>query len=210
MDATAFANEKKKLESLRKQTQDLTEKEWQDGFARLAPFRLLSSSTLGRGATKSWLKANHYVSEKVQHGIPPTWTDVLAINALLLNKERGEIRTQEVFIGPHATCPAEHLKARLDEFNKTVLEKPHQDPLIQAALCQYILVSLHPFTDGNGRTAVLLADWILALHEYLPLSFDSKIDAMIADIGRRSSTAEQAVLKLHKNLQRSYQLLLGV
>lgn len=210
MDQSIFAEERERLQRLQKRTHLLTAKQWQDGFTRLAPFRLLSSSTLGRGSFQSWQKANIFVAEKVQQNLAPNWDDILTINALLLEKEVGEIRRQEVFLGPHATCPAELLPGRITEFRKNVLENTHEDPLIKAALCQYVLVSLHPFADANGRTAVLIADWILALHEYLPMSFSSKLDAMIADVRRPSATAEYAVLKLLMNLQRSYQLVLDI
>jgi len=34
------------------------------------------------------------------------------------------------------------------------------------------LVSIHPFEDGNGRTARLLADWLLQRSGLPPLGFD--------------------------------------
>ncbi len=42
------------------------------------------------------------------------------------------------------------------------------DPLTHAAMAHYKLVSIHPFIDGNGRTARLLMNLILMMSGYPP------------------------------------------
>lgn len=200
------------LETLSQKTELLSLEQWQEGMIRLAPYRLKSSGTLKKGDVESWQRANTYVAEKIQAGLAPTWDDVLKINAILLNQEFITIREEPIYLASREAFPVAELSSATDLFAAEILPvENHEYPLIAAALCQYWLVSLHPFTDANGRTAVLVADWILGLHGYLPLSFASKVDAIIAVLSdvRSSATPANAILKLLNNSQHSYNVVLG-
>lgn len=200
------------LEELRQKADTLSFEQWQEGMVRLAPYRLKSSGTLKRGHVESWQRANTYVAEKIQAGAKPTWDDLLKINALLQGQDAVTIREEAIYIGPREAFPVAQLSAAVGVFTSEILNiSNHENHFIAAALCQYWLVSLHPFTDANGRTAVLLADWILGLHGCLPLSFSTKLDAVIAVLSdeRESATPAGAILKLLNNIQHSYRLVLG-
>lgn len=200
------------VEELRQQTESLSLEQWQEGMARLAPYRLRSSGTLKSGDIESWQQANVFVSEKVRAGAVPTWEDILKINAILLGQESSVARNEAIYIGPREALPAAELSQAIETFKSNVLSRLGSEaPTTAAALCQFWLVSLHPFVDANGRTAVLVADWILALQGYLPMSFASKLDALVAVLsdGRASATATSAILKLLNNIQHSYRIVLG-
>jgi Fic family protein len=53
------------------------------------------------------------------------------------------------------------------------LQKVQDHPVIVAALAHYKLVTIHPFVDGNGRTARLLMNLLLLQHGY-PLAIIKK------------------------------------
>ena len=63
--------------------------------------------------------------------------------------------------------PPEHsdIPSLLDELIKYV-NTTDDHPLIIAAVVHYQLVTIHPFEDGNGRTARLMSGYILDLHGY--------------------------------------------
>ena len=60
---------------------------------------------------------------------------------------------------------ASELKALLDELF-AYLSESSDHPLVKAAILHYQLVTIHPFEDGNGRTARLLADYYLDVSGY--------------------------------------------
>lgn len=73
--------------------------------------------------------------------------------------------------------PAKDVQRLVDEFITWLKKAEHIHPVLQAGLLHYQLASIHPFTDGNGRTARLItllylyqSDWafrkVLVLDEY--------------------------------------------
>lgn len=81
----------------------------------------------------------------------------------------GEIRSIEVGVGRYLCPPAaecERLLARLcewlDEMNHAQLNAPTLAlPILKAVIAHLYLVWIHPFADGNGRTARLLEHHIM-------------------------------------------------
>lgn len=105
--------------------------------------------------------------------------DILAIrqiHALILtkidNKEAGKYRNTSVRISgsnykPPESISVPHLMA---DFNKWLQSKKSQVNIIEyAALAHFKLVHIHPFVDGNGRTARLLTNLILMKHGFPPV-----------------------------------------
>lgn len=84
----------------------------------------------------------------------------------------GRIRTHSVVVGPYRAAPAEdaeHLLERLcDWLNGSEFNAPDEQPelaaplaIVKAVLAHLYLAWIHPFGDGNGRTARLLELQIL-------------------------------------------------
>lgn len=69
--------------------------------------------------------------------------------------------------------PAERLPAEMRAFLDWFDAPPHTDPVLKAALAHLWFVTIHPFEDGNGRTARAVADMALARSEGTPQRFYS-------------------------------------
>nr|BFD59118.1 hypothetical protein CKG001_12250 [Bdellovibrio sp. CKG001]BFD62496.1 hypothetical protein BdHM001_11770 [Bdellovibrio sp. HM001]BFD67602.1 hypothetical protein HAGR004_26240 [Bdellovibrio sp. HAGR004] len=198
------------VNQLRHRCESLSLEDLGAGLARLAPLRLRGSSALKRGEVESWQQANEYVAARIRADEAPNLQSILDINAILLKRPAGSLRDRPVFVGTQQACPVGELKEGFLRLESEIL-KADLDPFRKAALAQYWLISLHPFEDANGRTAVMIADWILGLGGYLPMSFESKLDALVGvfENQRASATPGAAIIKLLKNLQRSYQAVLS-
>ncbi len=70
------------------------------------------------------------------------------------------------FATPEETPAKMH---ELVEWFKKEKEKPDVNPIILAALFHYRFIRIHPFDDGNGRTARILMNFILMQFGYPPV-----------------------------------------
>ena len=69
--------------------------------------------------------------------------------------------------GTPAYIPPEYseIKILLDELI-SYLNNSNDHPIIKAAVIHYQMVTIHPFEDGNGRTARILSSYYLSLNGY--------------------------------------------
>ncbi|XP_068232651.1 protein adenylyltransferase Fic [Palaemon carinicauda] len=101
--------------------------------------------------------------------------DILEIHRRVLGHvdplEAGHLRTTQVYVSNHIPPPPTHLELLLEDFvswlNSAVAQNMH--PIKYAALAHYKLVFIHPFSDGNGRTARLLMNFLLMQAGYPPV-----------------------------------------
>lgn len=104
-------------------------------------------------------------------------SDILNIHGLILksinSKEAGKYRTQPVGVRKsngeiyHFTEPL-LVKEKMEEFIYWVQTSKDLHPIQRASEAHYRLVSIHPFIDGNGRTARLIMNLILMQNGYVP------------------------------------------
>lgn len=104
-------------------------------------------------------------------------------------RENNPMRSDGILI---QYCPPEHVAAEMDRlvaiYNQLVAENVH--PIIISAWVHHAFTTIHPFQDGNGRVARLLASLVLIKFNYFPFTVlreESRvkyIDALeLADIG---------------------------
>lgn len=95
----------------------------------------------------------------------------------------GILRTTQVYVGTFSPVPPEYVQSEMEEFLAWLNDEETLsiDPVELSALAHYKLVDLfpdnlypfqvfiHPFIDGNGRTARLLMNFILMQAGYPPV-----------------------------------------
>ncbi len=85
---------------------------------------------------------------------------------------QGSYRDGEVRIAGSNYIPpsSKDIKELLNKlFNKFYVQKKTLHPIELATLLHNKFVGIHPFTDGNGRTARLLMNWVLFKNKFPPV-----------------------------------------
>ncbi|MBC8200353.1 MAG: Fic family protein [Desulfobacteraceae bacterium] len=136
--------------------------------------------TIGKKSLKEHLEAiNHkeaiiFVEELASASHKITERNINEIHSLILKEidkdYAGRYRDIQVRISGSSYLPPDPLfvPELMEQFAEKWLANSRQHPVVQATMAHFELVSIHPFIDGNGRTARLLMNLILMKHGYFP------------------------------------------
>jgi Fic family protein len=144
---------------------------------------LLDGITIGGKSIREHLEIiNHkeaidYVEELSHKKITElSRTDIFNIHSIILqgidSKNAGKYRTVPVYVllkdgSKHVFCDPLLIADEMDSFFDWLLTEKNEHPLIVAAEAHTKFVNIHPFIDGNGRTARLLMNLILLQNGYV-------------------------------------------
>lgn len=110
-------------------------------------------------------------------------SDIFNIHAIVLksidSKNAGKYRTVPVYTllkdgSKHTFCEPVSIPDRMDDFFSRLFSEKEEHPLIIAAAAHTDFVNIHPFIDGNGRTARLIMNLILFQNGYVPVIIKNK------------------------------------
>jgi hypothetical protein len=146
--------------------------------ARLAgSLSLLTGSDEGRADMRSAIRR---VSDLASTGACPSLRDMHALHACISGASQGEralrgagqlatpgLRSERAYL-PGELVDDALVRVFADLMRERAGRDPAETPAIAARLDQR-LASIHPYIDGNGRIARLMADWVLALDGYPPI-----------------------------------------
>jgi len=116
-----------------------------------------------------------WVKQQVKRRVTDiTVKDILKIHEVILkgidNHNAGNFRSVPVRISGSAVVLPNPMKVAnlMKQYENWLQTKQKIHPVEIAAEAHYRLVTIHPFTDGNGRTARLLMNMILMMYGYPP------------------------------------------
>ena len=124
--------------------------------------------------------ARAWVKQRFTAGTPPlTLADLLTMHAMVADGAAGEhapgtLRSLPVQVGRrevgglHIGAPVNRLPRLMDEYVRFMTSERLRilHPVIQALIAHFFLVTIHPFSDGNGRVSRLLTAAILLQRGY--------------------------------------------
>lgn len=123
-----------------------------------------------------------YIEKLAQKRSEIEQEDILQIHKLLMrgidNQNAGKYRTGQVRVAGATFMPpkADKIQPMINELLQTISQNPDElTPIELTAFFHHKLVYIHPFLDGNGRTARLLMNAILISNGY-PFTVLLKVD----------------------------------
>lgn len=139
---------------------------------------LLHGVTVAGKPLKDHLEAVHLagawkrVKELAQAQGSLTENELLELHTLVLGKDdpaAGHYRSVPVFIRGSKHVPPNALKVPDKMTDLFAADRTHQHAVEQAANVHEALVTIHPFVDGNGRTARLVMNLLLMRAGFPPV-----------------------------------------
>ncbi|SEI43336.1 Fic/DOC family protein [Dyadobacter sp. SG02] len=124
------------------------------------------TETFIRELHKLLLQKPYQVSAETSDGKPASKTVNIGQYKRLPNHVRTATGETFFFATPEET-PA--MMQELIEWYREMDGNPKSNPILLAAEFHYRFIRIHPFDDGNGRTARLLMNFILLRHGYPPV-----------------------------------------
>jgi len=142
---------------------------------------VLEGITVGGKSVKEHLEVtNHrdaiyFLMELIKEKDKLTEFDIKNIHKLILKEvdsvNAGVYRNQNVIISGAKHIPPEHffIKEQMENLIENYVGWKEYHPIVRAALLHEVFVKIHPFVDGNGRTARLLMNFEAIKNGYTPI-----------------------------------------
>lgn len=182
-------------------------------------------------------EAIQWITDVVKGDYPLTENFIRELHTLLLKESYevdaltpdGKPTKKRIKVGSYKTSP-NHVKTKTGEifyfatpeetpaemgalmawYNEKI-EEPGVNPILLAAEFHYKFICIHPFDDGNGRTARILMNFILMKFGYPPVIIKTEDKAnyfaalQLADTGNIEAFVEY----IAKNLNRSLEIMIA-
>ena len=170
--------------------------------------RMMASNTLIKEKASlklaQWDEANAMLNSFLSEGRGFSLHLMSEINALFT--KNSSYRSGEMYSADIQYLSQDKLHETLSYFEENYLKaESNFSPLELAFHLYQWSVTLHPFDNGNGRTARLMADWCLLKNGFLPLCFTSSIQSHVAyTINGRKTDKNTLYLRFLAGVKESY------
>ena len=140
--------------------------------------RILTKEEYAEIEVQNYKNALNYIDQRRHGSSDITMDDILELHRIitdrLLGKTRsGKIRQNPVYIENqnhevlYTAAPTDQVKSELEDLISWIKDSQFSvHPVIIAAIIHFRIVAIHPFSDGNGRTARAVTSLFLALNQY--------------------------------------------
>jgi Fic family protein len=122
---------------------------------------------------------------------------VLALHRAVVGQESfaGRLREQPVYIRGSLHVPPNYAKVPklIDEMIDRAAGAANEHPVVTASRLHFDLLTVHPFVDGNGRTARLLQNLYMIREGFVPILIGPQEKSRYFDVLQRAQIAVPGV-----------------
>lgn len=164
-----------------------------------------------------WESANALAMQWAESKIPLTREMVSQLNALIDPESKGEYRTdiditvadnimKAYLFGQQVDEEVNQFTSWLNE-NLEAMDNREINPIELAARAYQYLISIHPFTNGNGRTARLVMDYVLKRAGLPPCAIGNDVDVAAFIFFPNNISPNILALKIYAGVLKACDLL---
>jgi len=163
----------------------------QQAMTRLNLWRVRASDTLRRPDAperRLWDQANVRLAQLIAEGEPLGFAFGAKLHRAIGFSDSA-IRTERLYTADEEYLLPSYVAEEIRKMD--VVLHSQMDGLVRAFVALVAMVTIHPFSNGNGRTSRLLCDAFLVSEGFLPLSFAFPV---ASHVGRTSRGIKRSVL----------------
>ncbi len=168
-------------------------------------------------AQTEWAEVDAKRRQWAREKTPLTVARLAEMNKAFAGEKGGTVRTGGVYAGgvvrgmySHQLFVQQELDQTLSWLDESIksCEEGSESPIVVAAKLYKKLASIHPFADGNGRTARMAMDYVLERFDLPPASMGQEVSVAVfaLQIGSDDSP-DHAIQMIIEGIERSYRLL---
>jgi len=203
----------KTVDELRLQLHHSTNKISSEKLQTLQVARCLASGTLRRGKLRSeWDQAQILIHKWIlENKCLFNEDDIFTLYSELIGEKVCSYRTRHVYTTKNRHPDPEHIPILMDYFFSVVGKNTTEHSVEHASKLRQIIVSIHPFGDGNGRLSQVLSDFVLLREGFLPQSFAFPGAAMMMGLPDQKvyMTPHTAFVNFAESVIHSYNVMLN-
>ncbi len=159
-----------------------------------------------------WIKTWEWVLQYVKKNNEFSLNFLFELNARI-NETNEKYRENNLFNAFFQYSEHKDIIPLMNTFEKEVISNINNyHPILSASRIYQWLITIHPFTDGNGRVARLAADALLVKNGLPPITFPDKTQGYVSinPPSKIEITPTLAAIKISNGIIHSLKILLGV
>lgn len=191
----------------------------------ISGIKMSPSDDEGCLSSANWLATDEFVFDLAARRTPMTILTICEIHKMLAKGlvnnggEAGQLRSEDIGCGGKNYIPSLLVQKKIEEYvqwfneNISTCEATQSDQIDFAAMAYQRLVSIHPFSDANGRCCRMVMDYTLQYFKFPPALMTSEYcnAAVFVELKNEKNIHPKIVIhNVYRGVEMSLKMLQGL